>query len=183
MDWSSQALPSMDAPGKNSRVGCHFFVQGIFPTQGSNSRLLQLLHCRQILYLGATREALIIVNTLLIQLSCHKWLTGMLGHYWSSQLSQEGCLGLEAQKILLSVAPGQEHPHTFAPACQTNSKNRPRVPWCKARKPCLKEMLCFWPFLRLFMRTWVSQRWEWWWDSCCWQIRAFMKPKGRGLAS
>ena len=70
-----------DAPGKNSRVGCHFFVQGIFPTQGSNSRLLQLLHCRQILYLGATREALIVVNTLLIQLSCHKWLTDMLGHY------------------------------------------------------------------------------------------------------
>ena len=36
---------------------------------------------RQILYLGATREALIVVNTLLIQLSCHKWLTDMLGHY------------------------------------------------------------------------------------------------------
>jgi len=28
-------------------VGCHFLLQGIFPTQGSN---LGLLHCRQILY-------------------------------------------------------------------------------------------------------------------------------------
>ena len=34
-------------PGKNTGVGCHFFLRGIFPTQGSN---LGLLHCRQILY-------------------------------------------------------------------------------------------------------------------------------------
>ena len=29
---------SMDCnpPGKNTRVGCHFLLQGIFPTQGSN---------------------------------------------------------------------------------------------------------------------------------------------------
>ena len=37
-----------DSPGKNTGVGCHFFLQGIFPTQGSNPGLL---HCRQILYL------------------------------------------------------------------------------------------------------------------------------------
>ena len=29
------------------KVGCHFLIQGIFLTQGSN---LSLLHCRQILY-------------------------------------------------------------------------------------------------------------------------------------
>ena len=34
-------------PGKNIGVGCYFFFQGIFPTQGLNSGLL---HCRQILY-------------------------------------------------------------------------------------------------------------------------------------
>ena len=33
---------------KNTRVGCHFLVQGIFPIQGLN---LGFLHCRQILYL------------------------------------------------------------------------------------------------------------------------------------
>ena len=27
-------------PGKTTRVGCHFLLQGIFPTQGSNPRLL-----------------------------------------------------------------------------------------------------------------------------------------------
>ena len=45
-----------NSPGKNTGVGCHFLLQGIFLTQGSNLNLLRLLHCRQILYPGATRE-------------------------------------------------------------------------------------------------------------------------------
>ena len=36
-----------DSPGKNTGVGCHALLQGIFPTQGSN---LSLTHCMQILY-------------------------------------------------------------------------------------------------------------------------------------
>ena len=32
-----------DSPGKNTRVGCHCLLQGIFPTQGSNLRRLCLL--------------------------------------------------------------------------------------------------------------------------------------------
>ena len=36
-----------DSPGKNTRMGCHAFLQGIFPTQGSNPGLP---HCRSILY-------------------------------------------------------------------------------------------------------------------------------------
>ena len=32
--------------GKNTVVGCHVLLQGIFPTQGSNSHLLCLLHWR-----------------------------------------------------------------------------------------------------------------------------------------
>ena len=43
-------LFSWDSPGKNAGVGCHVLLQGIFPTQGSNSHLLHFLHCRQILY-------------------------------------------------------------------------------------------------------------------------------------
>ena len=46
-----------DSPGKNTEVGCHFLLQGIFLTQGSNPSLLHLLHCRQILYHCATWEA------------------------------------------------------------------------------------------------------------------------------
>ena len=37
-------------PGKNTGMGCHFLLQGIFPTQGLNPHLLCLLHCRWILY-------------------------------------------------------------------------------------------------------------------------------------
>ena len=33
-----------DFPGKNTGVGCHTLLQGIFPTQGSNPHLLHLLH-------------------------------------------------------------------------------------------------------------------------------------------
>ena len=35
-----------DSPGKNTGVGCHFLLQGIFPTQELNPRLL---HCGWIL--------------------------------------------------------------------------------------------------------------------------------------
>ena len=36
-----------DSPGKNTGVGCHALLQGIFPTQGSNPGLL---YCRWILF-------------------------------------------------------------------------------------------------------------------------------------
>ena len=44
---SARLLCPWDSPGKNTRVGCHALLQGIFPSQGSN---LHLLHCRQVLY-------------------------------------------------------------------------------------------------------------------------------------
>ena len=42
-----QAFCPWDFPGKNTAVGCHALLQGIFPTEGSK---LHLLHLRQILY-------------------------------------------------------------------------------------------------------------------------------------
>ena len=36
-----------DSPGKNTEVGCHAILQGIFPTQGLDPGLL---NCRRILY-------------------------------------------------------------------------------------------------------------------------------------
>ena len=44
-----------DSPGKNTGVGCHALLQGIFPTQGSNQHLLCLLYW--LLTTRATREA------------------------------------------------------------------------------------------------------------------------------
>ena len=43
----ARLLCPWDSHGKNTGVGCHALLQGIFITQGSNARLL---HCRQILY-------------------------------------------------------------------------------------------------------------------------------------
>ena len=48
-----QAPLFMDSPGKNTGVGCHALLQGIFPTQGSNLKLLWRLQCWQILYCWA----------------------------------------------------------------------------------------------------------------------------------
>ena len=42
--WSARLLCPWDFPSKNTGVGSHFLLQGIFPTQGSNPRLLHLLH-------------------------------------------------------------------------------------------------------------------------------------------
>ena len=43
-----------NSPSKNTGVGRHFLLQGIFPTQGSNSGLL---HCRRFFTTWASREA------------------------------------------------------------------------------------------------------------------------------
>ena len=47
MDCSSPgSLAQGDSPGKNTGVGCHTFLQGVFPTQGWNPGLLR---CRRVL--------------------------------------------------------------------------------------------------------------------------------------
>ena len=38
--WPARVLCPWDFPGKNMGMGCHFLLQGIFPTQGLNSGLL-----------------------------------------------------------------------------------------------------------------------------------------------
>ena len=43
----TKLLCPWDFQGKSTGVGCHFLLQGIFPTQGSNPGLS---HCRQTLY-------------------------------------------------------------------------------------------------------------------------------------
>ena len=38
--WTlTRQAPLWDFPGKHTGVGCHFLLQGIFPTQGSNPAL------------------------------------------------------------------------------------------------------------------------------------------------
>ena len=49
----TRLLCPWDSPGKNTGVGCHSLLQGIFPSQWLN---LGLLHCRGLLF-WAAREA------------------------------------------------------------------------------------------------------------------------------
>ena len=50
----SRLLCPWNSPGKNTGVGCHDLLQGIFPTQGSNP---YLPHCGWILYHWVTSDA------------------------------------------------------------------------------------------------------------------------------
>ena len=56
-------LPGFSVPGifsgKNTGVGCHFLLQGIFLTQGLN---LGLPHCRKTLYCLSHQESLTNIN-------------------------------------------------------------------------------------------------------------------------
>ena len=45
--WPASLLCPWDSPGKNARVDCHFLLQEIFLTQGSNPCLLYLLHWQE----------------------------------------------------------------------------------------------------------------------------------------
>ena len=66
MDNSLQrAPPSMGFLGKCTGVRCHFLLQGIFPTQGSNPGLP---HCRQMLYGVSTGE---------VDVGGHCWILAM----------------------------------------------------------------------------------------------------------
>ena len=51
---STRLLSPWNSPGKNTGVGSHSLLQGIFLTQGLN---LHLLHCRQILHHLSRRES------------------------------------------------------------------------------------------------------------------------------
>ena len=59
----------MGSSGKNTRVGCHFFLQRIFSDQGSNACLL---HWQADLYHWATREAqLCVYSHFIVSFSFH----------------------------------------------------------------------------------------------------------------
>ena len=61
--YPAGSLCLWDSPGKSTGVGCHFLLQGVFPTQGLN---LGLLHGRQILYClshqGNSRVIMVVIK-------------------------------------------------------------------------------------------------------------------------
>ena len=88
--WSHGLQPARlfcpwNSPAKNTGVGCHALLQGIFPTQGSN---LGLPHCRQILSC-LSHQGSPMVSWKGI---CYLWLGGGSGvAYWiSGKLGEAG---------------------------------------------------------------------------------------------
>ena len=77
-----------DSPGKNTGVGCHALLQGIFPTQGSNQGLL---HCRWILY----------------QLSCQRSPQGIKQSAKSGYQRPRGRCGEQSGVMLVENQPGK----------------------------------------------------------------------------
>ena len=76
----TRLLCQRNAPGKNTGMSCHFLLQGISRTQGSNPRLP---HFRQVLYHWVTREPpqslFITSNTFGIQVSTDQlWFLGLV---------------------------------------------------------------------------------------------------------
>ena len=67
-----------DSPGKESGMGCHALLQGLFPTQGLNPCLLSFLHCRWILYHWTTGEAHLSIYLSSVYISESKWLNQVL---------------------------------------------------------------------------------------------------------
>ena len=66
------ALLSLDSSGENTGVGCHAFLQGVFPTQWLNQHLLHcFLHCGWILYHWTTREAPTLSGSLQKKTCCY----------------------------------------------------------------------------------------------------------------
>ena len=50
-------------------MGCHALLQGIFPTQGLNLRLLCLLHCRQIVFTTELQRKPLLLSMLALKQS------------------------------------------------------------------------------------------------------------------
>ena len=81
----SRFLCPWDFPGKNTRVGWHSLLQGIFSTQGLN---LGLLHCRQVLHQLSHQESLCLKSAA-SPFFFASW--GLIYNQWSAQMQSIQC--------------------------------------------------------------------------------------------
>ena len=89
-----QALLSLGFSSKNTGVGYHFLLQGIFSTQGSKLHLLHLLYFRQILYHWASWEACTCIHlnsNSLKRIAIHLCLLTAHSRMWGSPESPLPC--------------------------------------------------------------------------------------------
>ena len=89
----TRLLGPWDFPGMNTRMGCHFLLQGIFPTQGSNPGLP---HCRQTLYRPSYQGSQLIKNLPAMQETLVRFL-GQEDPLEKGQATHSSILGLPWQ--------------------------------------------------------------------------------------
>ena len=88
----ARLLCSCYFPGRNTEVGCHFLLQGIFPTQGLNPCLLCLLHWQTdsllLSHLGSPVDSFTkwpictACKNVLMAIFLYAWLMWWLGQQW-----------------------------------------------------------------------------------------------------
>ena len=98
----TRLLCPSDFPDRNTGVGCHSLLQGIFPTQGSD---LGLMHCRQILY-GLSHQG----SPRILEWAAYPFSRGSSWLNSYSLYSQKGVFRKENAKLsdtrLLKSSPG-----------------------------------------------------------------------------
>ena len=113
--------------GKNTGVGCHFLLQGIFPTQGPNPHLLYLLHCRQILYLLShwrsigLNKFIIKTNFISFFILFYAYLMWLLGLSGKESADNAGDQGLIPGLVR---SPGEGNINPLQYSCLENSMGR-----------------------------------------------------------
>ena len=166
-----QAPLSMGFPRQEYWSGLSLPLHGIFPIQGSNPRLLWLLHYRQLLYCWATGEAPVLykdINFILMfsvaifsRLSCSSFVEEkhivFLVHahsvvsdsVWPDGLSSwpsSSVHGIFLAKILESVAysRGSSLPRVRTPVACTSCFGRCSLPLCHLQSPFLVLTVKMW---------------------------------------
>ena len=101
--WPSGLQPTRllcpwNSPGKNTGVDCHFLLQRVLPTQGSN---LGLWHCRQTLH-QLSHQGSLCINLKKEQIQIRRWLRPDLSG--TRFLSPPGVKGLSLCMTIITKA-------------------------------------------------------------------------------
>ena len=121
-------------PGKNTRLGCHFFLQGMFPTQEQNPRLLRgqadsslLSHLRSSTYLLLKLKSFPLKLEVAVTIFSIKEFPGLGVPWWLSgkeSICQCRRHGLDPWSGKIPHATEQLSPCTTTTACTLEPQTR-----------------------------------------------------------
>ena len=111
-----------NSPDKNTGVGSHSLLQGVFPTQGSNS---SLLHCRQILYYLSHQGSILKFKIQGKRNILQRCMRGRKGFLCGSKGKESACNAGDLSSIPgLGRSPGEENGYPLQYSCLGNPMDR-----------------------------------------------------------